>query len=898
MYSGTATSKSTLTYIEAELGLLNCKQSKKMSNSKYMDVFRNRAEVYVLLGGEPGTYESRINAVLAADALDIDNVTEAERATAHAIAREEYLAVLFINNCDQSKFGKRVIDLKVRHVESNDDNSGGPYPSTLAKALEMLETWDEAHKRSKRNRPTYDESGGIAFATTDDDHSSNRNGQGNGGRGRGGRNAGRGRNGGRTGRGGRGRHNDARDSYARDDTHNIQDVDEDDDGIFEHGDTNSGNNNANVNNYSDCHNISPAQRLKLTRSTLIIDSASSVDIIGDESLIHDVHDAPKPLKVRTVNGCTTISKMAFLGTYPLPVWYHPSGKVNILSLHNMQKFYRCTMDTEKSNTINIHMADGNIMKFKATDINRLYTFQLPKHTSIKHLLCLFATAPEASSFTCFNIDTVAARSDKYTKRQIKNAIKARELENIVMRPGNKKFTDVCLPHFKDECPVNKADVKAANNIFGKNLGSLKGKTVHSKQSHVQTNIQPVPPEILKLHKQVTIAIDLMFVNNIPFLVTISRRLRFGTVDALPNRQLKTVQQKLQSVVNMYTHRGFTISSILADGEFEPLRPWFPFLNTCSENEHVPDIERFIRTIKDSTRSAYRMLPFTRIPRMLVIHLVINSVFWFNAFPSTDGVSSKHSPRRLLVGYEVSYSKHAVLKFGSYVQTHEEHTNDMSQRTAGAICLGPTGNQQGGHWFMSLTSGSRIRRNHWTPMPMPSDVITRVNAIGSRQKMPTKLTYANRYGHEIEDTLNELDYDSSDDDSDYSSDQDSDDSDSDTDGSLDDDTSTSSSSDSEDDDDDDSDDDAVEITEENRSEDGIIDPANEINVPRAPPAMNPIPAIERQQEQQPPQRVQQPQTRMVDRPRVRFNNDHANDGQQRQPALVDNPTPIGETTGVD
>ena len=121
------------------------------------------------------------------------------------------------------------------------------------------------------------------------------------------------------------------------------------------------------------------------------------------------------------------------------------------------------------------MTDGNIMKFKATDINRLYTFQLPKHTSIKHLLYLFATAPEASSFTCFNIDTVAARSNKYTKRQIKNAIKARELENIVMRPGNKKFTDVCLPHFKDECPVDKADVKAANDIFGKIWDPSKGK---------------------------------------------------------------------------------------------------------------------------------------------------------------------------------------------------------------------------------------------------------------------------------------------------------------------------------------------------------------------------------------------------------------------------------------
>ena len=46
------------------------------------------------------------------------------------------------------------------------------------------------------------------------------------------------------------------------------------------------------------------------------------------------------------------------------------------------------------------------------------------------------------------------------------------------------------------------------------------------------------------------------------------------------------------------------------------------------------------------------------------------------------------------------------------------------------------------------------------MPMPLEVIVRVNDIGTEQKIPTKLTYANKYGHEIEDTISELEYDSS------------------------------------------------------------------------------------------------------------------------------------------
>ena len=98
------------------------------------------------------------------------------------------------------------------------------------------------------------------------------------------------------------------------------------------------------------------------------------------------------------------------------------------------------------------------------------------------------------------------------------------------------------------------------------------------------------------------------------------------------------------------------------------------LNTCAAGEHVPDVERYICTVKDTTRSTYRMPPFDHVPRLMLIHLVKNAVFWLNAFPAADGVSSEHSPRYLLTGKEISYSKHAVLQFRSYVQTHEELLN--------------------------------------------------------------------------------------------------------------------------------------------------------------------------------------------------------------------------------
>eukprot|EP00980_Cylindrotheca_fusiformis_P011053 scaffold2537_cov102-Cylindrotheca_fusiformis.AAC.1 len=220
------------------------------------------------------------------------------------------------------------------------------------------------------------------------------------------------------------------------------------------------------------------------------------------------------------------------------------------------------------------------------------------------------------------------------------------------------------------------------------------------------------------------------------------------------------------------------------------------LNCCGADEHVPEIERYIRTVKDRTRSTYRMLPFRRLPRIVLIHLLKNAVLWLNALLAADGVSSQHSPRYLMTGRELTYDKHVRLEIRCICS--EEHSNNMRERTTGAICLGPTGNAQGGHWFMSLATGSRISRHHWTELPMPAEAIQRVSAIGRAQNMPPTLTFADRHGHEMPQAVAEVHPDDMDDDSDGESYTPSD---SDDDSTVHADTDT----DSDDDDDDDSDD---------------------------------------------------------------------------------------------
>ena len=174
-----------------------------------------------------------------------------------------------------------------------------------------------------------------------------------------------------------------------------------------------------------------------------------------------------------------------------------------------------------------------------------------------------------------------------------------------------------------------------------------------------------------------------------------------------NQSSKTLLASFKSIKRIYAQRGFKIMQINSDGQFETLRGDLAEmqiqLNVASDDEHVPEIERHIRTIKERTRCIYNMLPFKKLPPAIIVEMVACSTFWWNSFPPEGGVTTTMSPRAIITGMEVDYTKHCKLEFGTCVQTHEEHTNSMASRTVGAIALRPTGNEQGGYYFFSLNT---------------------------------------------------------------------------------------------------------------------------------------------------------------------------------------------------
>ena len=277
--------------------------------------------------------------------------------------------------------------------------------------------------------------------------------------------------------------------------------------------------------------------------------------------------------------------------------------------------------------------------------------------------------------------------------------------------------------------------------------------------------------------------DLMYVNKIPLLVTLSRNVKFGTVEAVMDRKQATMLKSITHVATLYRKAGFKVTTALMDGEFVPLRGGLAeigiTLNETSRDEHVGDIERYIRTIKERMRSIYNTMPFHKVPARLVIEMAKTAVFWLNVFPVSKGVSQDLSPRTILTGQKVDYKRHCRFQFGEYTQTHEEHNNSMNPRTVGALALRPVGNGQGSFYFLSVATGRVLNRLHATALPMPDDIIDKIHQMARQQKNNPGLIFADRNLNTDEDEEDDDDDDITyhdDDDDGSNGDDDNDDSD--------------------------------------------------------------------------------------------------------------------------
>jgi hypothetical protein len=240
----------------------------------------------------------------------------------------------------------------------------------------------------------------------------------------------------------------------------------------------------------------------------------------------------------------------------------------------------------------------------------------------------------------------------------------------------------------------------------------------------------------------------MFVNNVPFLVSSSRNINLTTIEHVPQRTASKLGLLLHRIINIYARAGFTVQTILMDNEFEKVKDHVlhATLNTPAASEHIGDIERRIRVIKEHCRGIICTLPYTHLPQIMLVHLLHHVVMWLNNFPVENGISDHFSPRKIILRHKLDVKHHCHIPFGAYCEVHEENTptNSMKLRGIPAICLGPTGNLQGTYSFLNLATGLVIKRCRFDELPAPDSVIKLVETLAGSLGVSPSLVFANRH----------------------------------------------------------------------------------------------------------------------------------------------------------
>ena len=334
---------------------------------------------------------------------------------------------------------------------------------------------------------------------------------------------------------------------------------------------------------------------RLPLEWVLLNNQSTIDVFVNHRLLQNIRRIHQYMYIHCTAGVTRTNLVGDLPGYGT-VWFHPDRITNILSLSRVKTKYRITFDSDTTNEFIVHKPDGSTRNFKGSSRGLYYHDTSTEVTGV------------AETGTAL-VTTVADNASNYTHADYSHALLARKTQQIIGRPSTRDNIRYVENNLIPNCPITRRDIVIAEHIFGPDVGALKGKTTRRRPLGVGLyNHTPIPSTVVDQYQDVILAVDILYVNKLPFIATISRYIRFGTVEFLRNQKATTLTEHIKQVNRLYRQRGFRSIYALMDGQFEPLRGDLAELgiqfSTVSNNEHVPEIERQIRTLKERTRAIY------------------------------------------------------------------------------------------------------------------------------------------------------------------------------------------------------------------------------------------------------------------------------------------------------
>jgi hypothetical protein len=211
----------------------------------------------------------------------------------------------------------------------------------------------------------------------------------------------------------------------------------------------------------------------------------------------------------------------------------------------MAKQHHITYNSNTEDAFIVYLPDKQ-GKFTKTE-QGLYIFK-PKIDNTRNVATQF-------------LNTVEENKTFFTRQQIKKARRARELYHALGTPSPADFKAIIRMNLITNNPVTQEDIEISEQIFGKDISSLKGKTTRKTPSPVINDYIEIPKEFYVKQDNIVICIDGIKVNGLTFLMTISKNIYYRTAQFINKKTVTNYTEAIKDILQVYNKAGFHVKEI-------------------------------------------------------------------------------------------------------------------------------------------------------------------------------------------------------------------------------------------------------------------------------------------------------------------------------------------------
>ena len=323
--------------------------------------------------------------------------------------------------------------------------------------------------------------------------------------------------------------------------------------------------------------------------------------------------------------------------------------------------------------------------------------------------------------------TVEEESNKFSQIDQTRAKVVREMQQVLASPSNYDLANAIENNVVRATPFTRRDVRIADIIHGRDVAALKGKST-KKQSKMPNpdEVRDVPEHIVKNYSKISLYIDVMHVNGIMFLVSVSKHIGLVQCICIRKKNREKFLHAMLLMIRVYRARGvFEVISIGADKAFDAVEseikdePYNVTLTTCDADRHVEFVKRMLRFVKERIRTVRLAMPYKVLPKRMTIEMVHRVVILMNSIPRKGSLHSIILPRELVTGKKF---RCPTIRIGQYIQGIIGDTNDTDEeRSIDALYLGRADNGSG-HIVFKLDTKAVVSVNRVVLIPTPTTII--------------------------------------------------------------------------------------------------------------------------------------------------------------------------------